>query len=178
MWVWPDPEDAEIVEQLVNTIAIGDTRTMQQDVGFGILRLVDIAVRALSPGVNDPNTANDVIVHLGVIALALWELPRAPNWRVEDGRTVIRTDLDHEDYLHSAFDPIRRYGSQDPTVVLAMLRTLNSLLSEVSRRELPGPTEPIEELIHTLTGIAFEDISARDRDDINRLRSANRPWSG
>jgi len=171
MWVWPDPDDEETIEKLLNSVAVGDSRTMQQDVGFGILRLVDIAVRALSPGVNDPNTANDVIVHLGVIALALWELPEAPSVRESDGRTVIRTDLDHADYLHSAFDPIRRYGSGDPTVVLTMLRTLQTLLSEVSRRDLPGPTEPIEELISSLGATTFETISDRDQTDIERLRA-------
>lgn len=170
MWVWPDPADAEVLEQLTNTIAIGDARTMQQDVGWGILRLVDIAVRALSPGVNDPNTANDVIVHLGVICLALWELPHASGWREEDGRTVIRTDPTHADYLHSAFDPIRRYGSGDPTVVLTMLRILRSVLSEVSRRELPGPTEPIEKMIEVLGRTSFDDISSHDQDEFNGLR--------
>jgi len=174
MWVWPDPEDEETIEQLRNCVAVGDARTMQQDVGFGILRLVDIAVRALSPGVNDPNTANDVIVHLGVVALALWELPQSEGIRESNGRTVIQTDPDHADYLHSAFDPIRRYGSGDPTVVLTMLRTLRSLLAEVSRRELPGPTEPIEQMIAALAGTTFEDISDRDQANFDRLRSSDR----
>ncbi len=174
MWVWPEP-DVDIVEQLEAAVAIGDSRTMQQDVGFGILRLVDIAVRALSPGVNDPNTANDIIVHVGVILLALWELPEAPDRHVSDGRTVIRTDPDHAEYLHSALDPIRRYGSGDPTVVLTMLRTLHVLLAEVHRRELPGPTEPIETLIEHLAAIDFDDIAPHDQHAIESIQiSRNR----
>lgn len=171
MWVWPAPTDDEVLQQLADAIAVGDARTMQQDVGFGILRLVDIAVRALSPGVNDPNTANDVIVHLGVVLLALWELPDAPNQVEENGRRVIRTDPAHADHLHAAFDPIRRYGSGDPTVVLTMLRTLRSVLAEVSRRELPGPTEPLETVIAELSEKEFDDISETDRSQLERLRS-------
>lgn len=169
MWVWPDPGDDELIEELAAAVAVGDARTMQQDLGFGILRLVDIAVRALSPGVNDPNTANDVVVHLGVILLALWELPQTPGERQENGRTVIRTNPGHGDYLHAAFDPIRRYGSGDPTVVLAMLRTLGTLRHEIDRRELPGPVEPIEEMVAVLSDISFDDISPADQHDLSRL---------
>ena len=177
MWVWPDPEDAEVMQALQATVAIGDARTMQQDVGFGILRLVDIAVRALSPGVNDPNTANDVIVHLGVIALALWELPHVPGRRQADGRTLIKSDPNHADHLHAAFDPIRRYGSGDPTVVLTMLRTATSLLSEVDRRGLPGPKEPLVALIESLSEIEVSGASDLDRDDIAALGRQVRPGS-
>ena len=76
--------------------------------------MVDIAIRALSPGVNDPNTASDLVAHLGVTMLKLWERPIAPTHQELDGRTVIRRDLDHADYLHAAFDPIRLYGANDP----------------------------------------------------------------
>ncbi|HVL93318.1 MAG TPA: DUF2254 family protein, partial [Acidimicrobiales bacterium] len=45
-------------------VAIGDTRTMQQDVSYGVRQLADVALRALSPGINDPTTAQDAIFHL------------------------------------------------------------------------------------------------------------------
>lgn len=169
MWIWPDPGDDELIEELAAAVAVGDARTMQQDVGFGILRLVDIAVRALSPGVNDPNTANDIVVHLGVVLLALWELPQRPGERRADSRTLLRTHPSHADYLHAAFDPIRRYGSGDPTVVLAMLRTLGTLRHEIDRRELPGPVEPIEEMVAVLSDINFDDISPADQRDLSHL---------
>jgi uncharacterized membrane protein len=74
LWLDPCPDDDGQAD-IHQAFALGDTRTMQQDVGYGIVRLTDIAVRALSPGVNDPNTANDVVVHLGVVIAAIWERP-------------------------------------------------------------------------------------------------------
>ncbi|MBT8240640.1 MAG: DUF2254 domain-containing protein, partial [Acidimicrobiia bacterium] len=53
--------EAELVSRITESFAIGPTRTTQQDVAFGLLRLTDIAMRALSPGVNDPNTAIDIL---------------------------------------------------------------------------------------------------------------------
>ena len=146
-WVVPTPEDAEEVGSAVRSaFALGDTRTMQEDIGFGILQLVDIAVRALSPGVNDPNTANDVITHLGAVMTVLWERP-AESGVIEDrDRTVVIPVLDHAAYLHAAFDQIRRYGVQDVDVALTMMRTLGSLRDEAVRRHLPGPVGPIDEV--------------------------------
>lgn len=148
MWVSPAPEsDADCLERLHDAFAIGDSRTLQQDVGFGILQLTDIAVRALSPGVNDPSTANDVIVHLGDVLLALWQRPPAAASVSEDGRTLVRYEPRHEQHLRAAFDPIRRYGRADPAVLATLARTLHMLRSEATRRSLPGPTEPIDEFL-------------------------------
>ena len=51
------PQDGDVDEgRLVRMVHLGDERTMEQDLGFGFRQLADIAVRALSPGVNDPTT--------------------------------------------------------------------------------------------------------------------------
>jgi len=137
---------------------------MQQDVGLGILQLVDIAVRALSPGVNDPGTANDLIAHLGVVMLALWERPPAPSRRTERGRTLIRRDLDHGDHLHAGFDQIRRYGRGDAEVAVTIVRTLAELHREVVRRDLPGPLAPIEEVMaQTVRAVDDSDLPDGDK---------------
>lgn len=155
VWVWPPPVDDECQRPMRAAIAIGDERTLQQDVGYGILQLVDIAVKALSPGVNDPNTANDVIVNLGVVLLAIWERSPQPEIRQEGGRTLVRRDLSHGELLEATFGPLRRYGRQDAGVVMTMLRTLVALRNEVVRRALPGPVEPISATIESIRD-AFE----------------------
>jgi len=148
MWVSPPPaEDHACRTELLEAFALGDARTLQQDIGFGIMQLTDIAVRALSPGVNDPSTANDLIVHLGDVMLALWEKPVADGEMGEDGRTLIRRHPRQEDHLRRAFDPIRRYGSADPTVMLTLVRTMWMVAAEVERRSLPGPVEPLMTMI-------------------------------
>lgn len=145
--LWVAPADDVDAAALRAGFALGDSRTMQQDVGFGLVQMTDIAVRALSPGVNDPSTANDIVVHLGNVLLALWERPAAASETSADGRTVISRTVDHGDHLRRAFDPIRRYGRADPLVVTTIMRTLLSLRAEVVRRGLPGPLDPIDRFV-------------------------------
>ena len=170
MWVSPAPaDDHPCRTELLEAFALGDTRTMQQDVGFGIVQLTDIAVRALSPGVNDPSTANDLIVHLGDVILAMWSQEVEPNRTEEEGRVLIRQLPSYEAHLRRAMDPIRRYGATDPTVMLTLLRTLRMIRSEVRRRSLPGPVSPLDTMIaDTVEGA---DTAGWATTEINRLRA-------
>ena len=170
-WVSPAPKDDDpCIEGIIASFAVGDERTMQQDIAFGILQMVDIALRAVSPGVNDPNTANDMIVHLGVIMFSLWERPIASNIVDDDGRRVITFDVRHADYLRAAFDPIRHYGSGDPQVATTMIRTLTALRAETIRRALPGPVEPIELVIlQIMAAVDESDMLDMDRRAIHEL---------
>lgn len=169
-WMWPEPDDEACLDQIRRSFAFGDTRTMQQDIGFGIVQMVDIALRALSPGVNDPNTANDLIVHLGAVLLALWEREISQPTVEQDTRTLIHSSLDHEDYLKASFDSIRIYGAADPAVAATMVRTLEMLRTETGRRSLPGPIEPLETAIrHTLDTVDASDLFDYDKLAVHAL---------
>ena len=164
VWIHPAPDDERCLDEVRATIAVGDTRTMQQDVGFGIVQLVDIALRALSPGVNDPGTAVDVIDHLGVVLLALWEQPPLPTTRVYETRRIVTRPEAHGDHLHHAFDQLRRYGCHDAVVATALLRTLAALKTEVVRRDLPGPVAPIDDVVGEVTrAVSSSELSDDDR---------------
>ncbi|MEL7157934.1 MAG: DUF2254 family protein, partial [Actinomycetota bacterium] len=168
-YVQPAPDD-DCTERIRASIALGPERTMQNDIGYGILQLVDIALRALSPGINDPNTANDVIVNLGVVLLAVWEYPEEQPVHREDGRSLVRRPLNHADFLSATFDPLRRYGSSDASVVETMIRVLTTLRSEAERRGLPGPLDPIDETISAvLDEFDRHDPAAIDRRLVQRL---------
>lgn len=170
LWVWPDTVDDGTARRLRSAVALGDQRTMQQDVGYGILQLVDIAVRALSPGINDPNTAGDVIVSLGTILLEVWSGDEQQPVRSGDGKTLIRQTVGHREFLESAFGPLRRYGAGDPSVVATMIRTLSTVRNETVRRELPGPIEPIDDTIEAIhQEFLARDPSPLDRRAIDRL---------
>jgi uncharacterized membrane protein len=169
LWV-SSPDDDVDADALLEGFALGDTRTMQQDVGFGLIQLTDIAVRALSPGINDPSTANDIIVHLGNVLTALWERPIAAARTTEDGRTVISPPVGHANHLRRALDPIRRYGRADPLVTTTLMRMLGSLRAETLRRDLPGPIEPIETFIRdTLASADRSGWSTSEVDEGERL---------
>ena len=152
LWLSPPPSDDDRCwNELRQAFAIGESRTMQQDVGFGLTQLTDIAVRALSPGVNDPRTAMDLMVHIGDVLRVLWENEMDEPVRRDGSKTLVRREPKYDDFLRIAVDPVRRYATDEPDVMISILRTLDYLLDEVERRNLPGPVTPIRS---TITDVA------------------------
>ena len=115
--IWPPPADPAPAAALIRAaVILGPARTMQQDIDFGLRQLNDIALRALSPAVNDPTTAIEVILRIGSIVrpLILTELP-AQSVRDEAGRVLLTPfDLDHTEYIAHAFDQLRVYAAAHP----------------------------------------------------------------
>lgn len=148
MWLAPPPKDlGRYHDAMFDAIAVGESRTMQQDVEFGIIQLTDIAVRALSPGINDPTTACDIIVHLGDVMTALWAHPPMDNTTRRGTRTLVRNRISHAAHLERAFSPIIHYGHDDRQVVTTVRDALVLLRAEVERRRLPADPAPIDALI-------------------------------
>jgi uncharacterized membrane protein len=128
------PEDADVDEdtlrgQLRGAVAVGDTRTMQQDIGFGVRQLVDIALRAMSPGINDPTTADEAIVHLSGVLATLLRHDLPPRVRAgDDGRVLVRPhDPDHRDLLDLGFDQLRVVAAGEATVLVRLCTTIAEL---------------------------------------------------
>lgn len=135
--LWPvDDDDRDEVEgALRNAIEVRTARTLQQDVSFGILQLVDIALRALSPGVNDPNTANEAVVRIGVVLAALLQRDLESSSLTSDDRTIVRSrDLAASDYVDAAIEPIRRYARSEPVVLQTIIRTLATVRDTAESR--------------------------------------------
>ncbi|OIQ32853.1 MAG: hypothetical protein BM562_03690 [Alphaproteobacteria bacterium MedPE-SWcel] len=108
-------------------IDIGDVRSFEQDPSFGLTLLAETAQRALSPGVNDPGTAIEV---LGRIERLLWEnLPED----TEAGRDDIRFQRVHlapvtaKELLKASFPPIARNGGDAPEVMEWLAKALKAL---------------------------------------------------
>ena len=157
VWISPPPaEDDPCRSAVLEAFAVGDTRTMQEDVEFGLVQLTDIAVRALSPGVNDPTTACDVTVHLGDVLVAIWARSPVSSRRSDDHRTIVMFRPTHEAYLERAIGPIRRYGAEDPEVMSTLLRMLMSCGARRTR-ELPGPIRPLDQAIRATCEAALVD---------------------
>jgi uncharacterized membrane protein len=109
-------------------VRIGFERTAEQDVAFGVRQLADIAVKALSPAINDPYTAIQSLEHLGVV-LASLAGRRLGNQFVSDPSGVRRVFIPGRDlayYLDLATGQIRRYGCAEPRVDRALLRVLEN----------------------------------------------------
>jgi uncharacterized membrane protein len=120
--------DEEVVEAIREACIIGQKRTPAQDLEYGIRQLVEIAMRALSPSINDPFTAIVVIDRLGAALediLARQPLPCV--LRDEDGEIRVIADRLNEGAIDVAFDLIREAGADQPLVLLRMADVLKQL---------------------------------------------------
>jgi uncharacterized membrane protein len=111
-----------------DAVRIGFERTAEQDVAFGVRQLADIAVKALSPAINDPYTSIQAIEHLSVVLASLVRR-RLGNQLLRDPAGALRVVVpgrDLEYYLDLACGQVRRYGKAEPRVDRALLRILQS----------------------------------------------------
>lgn len=120
-------------ERLVDCIAFANERTLEQDAAFGFRQIVDVAERALSPGVNDPTTAVQAIdqLHDLLHRLAHRELPSQLRVDGEGELRVIACRSSWDDYVSLAFDEIRLYSGRSVQVVRRLRGALTDLMEGV-----------------------------------------------
>jgi uncharacterized membrane protein len=128
--VWPEGGlQGEQRDELCNTLVLGMERTPHQDVRHGIIELMDIAVKAMSPSVNDPTTAVNAVQRLGQVLLDMAWRRRGEDVERDDTGTALvilrRSSL--EDAVKLAFDQVRHYASDNPTVAITLLELLGEL---------------------------------------------------
>lgn len=125
----PGETDEEVEEAIGEALVLASGRVSTRDVERGVSQLAEVAVRALSPGINDPFTAGQAVRRLGVSLslLADRELP-TPCYYDDDGtlRVVVPTPT-IADLLRLAFDQIRHYGAGDPHLPLELLEILTAV---------------------------------------------------
>ena len=123
----------ERIAELRSAFVIGPMRTMQQDVEFGVLQIVDIALKAISPAVNDPSTAINCIDQLSRV-LIRWAGRSPPASLLSDPPHVVRVVIPWPDFDHlldTAFEQIRHYAVNDIAKSLRLLRALNDLAATI-----------------------------------------------
>jgi uncharacterized membrane protein len=116
-------------DEILDAFDLGPSRTLQQDVEFGVLQIVDIALKAISPAVNDPTTAVTCVDQLSriLIRFASRELPASILYDPPDTARVSIPWVDFEGLLKSAFHQIRLYSKTDLAVSLRLLRALGDI---------------------------------------------------
>lgn len=124
-----DRSSDKISDLLRGIFVVGQERTPYQDLEFSLRRIVEIAQRALSPGINDPTTALYCIDRLGEAfgRLARREIP-APIRCDDEGHLRIITEVVSLDEMAcSAFAAIARYAVADADVVKSLLRAIDNI---------------------------------------------------
>ena len=124
-----DASDAERARQLVlANLYIASSRTLDSDASFGIRQLVDIAIRALSPGINDPTTAVESVRQMSRILVVLGAHDLGTIRRIAGEGSVVVPRPDFREHLRLAVDQVLRYGAREP----AVLRALAIMLRDVA----------------------------------------------
>jgi len=149
-------------------IISGNERTPTQDLEFPIRHLVEIALRALSPGINDPFTATVVIDRLrGALSRAMGRRLPAETLRDESGcMRVYRQVTTYEGLLDAAFHQIRQAGSSHPAILIHMLEAIARIAEHTHLEEQCGALLRHARLIEAA---AKRDVAdAADRQDIEQ----------
>ena len=129
--VWPAEalDDDTLQQDLASAVPLSKERSLVQDVLYGVSQLSDVAVRALSPGINDPSTAIQCIDALSLLAgKFLARLPISPYRYDDEGQLrLIAPGPAIDAFLDTAFTQIRRYGGGDLKITLRLLEVYQHL---------------------------------------------------
>jgi uncharacterized membrane protein len=160
----------EAVKRLKKAYIIDRYRTVEQDAGFGIRQIVDIALKALSPGINDTTTAVMCVDYLNAILARLARRRIPSHYRFDDGELrVIARGPTFERMFGLAFDQIRRNAEDKVAVIERMLDGLEILARETRsagrRRALWRQLEMITEVAGRSISSQHDRLAIKERGD-------------
>ena len=161
------PPDQETIVALNGAYSIGRHRTADQDPAFGIRQIVDMALKALSPGVNDTSTAVMCVDYLTAILarLACRQFPPSHRYEGETLR-VIAIVSTFEGLLAEAFDQIRGSAAGNVAIMARMLGAIDTIASLTVS---PSQLRALDEHVQWIAELADRSIeSTHDRARIER----------
>ncbi|WP_192804971.1 DUF2254 domain-containing protein [Noviherbaspirillum aerium] len=151
--------DSRMQREFKDLYTVGHYRTVEQDIGVGIRQLVDIALRANSPGVNDTSTALLCIDYLGAVVIRLSsrdlgakDKPAAEH--LSEKEIVIMPDRTFNDFLSDVFDPLRCNAGDNIEVYVRLVDTL-----QLAADNVRNPAH--RERLRTQLARVHEDARAR-----------------
>ena len=162
-----EPLDQEIIKEIQNCILIGVKKTETQDFGFTIQKIVEIAMRALSPGINDPNTAIHCLKIIGLLLRDLAQIEKG-QLMVREGDAagfIIYESYDFEMVLYEAYHQIVNYGQKDSSVMVAVFKSLRLAKGLANA----GNITVIDEYAKTI----FDKIKSNEYDKMEYSRIYN-----
>lgn len=136
--------------ELLKEFSVEEERTAYNDYRFSLKKIVDITLRAISPGINDPNTAVHCINILGVLLSRLGEITGKYIMIKKDNSKskIIYQDFNFNEDLYFTFYQIVNYGKHDISIVLAILNALKTINLSSSADKKPA-IEEFSQYIYT-----------------------------
>ena len=171
----PGVLEDETTAELNAVYVISRQRTVEQDAAYGIRQIVDIAMKALSPGINDTTTAVMCVDYLTAILVRLATRRIAASHRLDQGELrVVARGPSFESLLAEAFDQIRQNAAGN---VAIMLRMLNAMQTIASLTVNPSRRRAIRENVQWIADLAERTIKspydrARFESRLVRVREA------
>ncbi|HVP02991.1 MAG TPA: DUF2254 domain-containing protein [Solirubrobacteraceae bacterium] len=166
--VYGDPGPTDAAERaLSGLVALGVERTIEQDPAFALRVMVDVANKALSPAVNDPTTAVQVLDYLGDSLRVIGQTDlSAPSWNPGAAKHgVVIPIRSWEDFLALGVTEIREFGNTSIQVMRRLRAVLDKLRQEVRPEHRAAVTAEIERLDATVAA-AYSGSIDRDRASI------------
>jgi len=166
----PERITKQAAKEFLAAFDIGPTRTLQQDIEFGVLQIVDIALRAISPAVNDPTSAMSCVDQLSRILIRFVSRRPAEQF-LFDPPGVLRVSIpwiDFQGLLKSAFEQIRLYAKGDIAVSLRLLRAFGDVASvtmnpDHRRALLTMGRDVVAGCAEKLTELELRDLQIREK---------------
>lgn len=195
---WPRAASSEVpvdalADELLDSVELGFERTSEQDSALGLRQLTDIAVKAISPGINDPVTAGHAVGYCAdlLVRLQARELGEQEHLDSDGAPRVITPDRDHRYYVDLVCAPVRRFGRREPLVLTALLRLLRDcavgartdeqraeirrqvdlVLAEMSAELLGDDADAVRDVARRVTLALEGEVEAAYRDRAGETRS-------
>lgn len=181
--VWNAKVDDDLADTIRAAFVVGSERTPAQDIEHGLRQLVEIGLRSLSPGINDPFTAGAVIDRLGAALEQIFAHPPPPRFLADAG--AVRVIADRSDFrgiVGAAFNQLRQSAAGHPAILIAMAQTFGRLAPACRTMEAKQALrEQILRLEQTARGQDFSPCDAADVDGAileARAALASQPLGG
>jgi uncharacterized membrane protein len=171
--VWKDGElDRELLEKVREVFVLGRSRSLQQDAEFGILQLVEVAVRALSTGINDPFTAMNCVDRISSLLCRLSgrAFPGAERFDDDGNLRIVADTSSFGGFVDSGFNQIRQNAGRSVAVLIRMLEALEAIGSQASVHEQRQALERHADLV-LQSGIS-QNPPEPDRMDLERAHAS------
>jgi uncharacterized membrane protein len=170
--VWPAEAADECSDVLRNVVAIDSERDMDQDVGFGLRQLSDIAIKAMSPGINDPATAVTCVGYMRSILVRLAARGDGTDLRQLDGLTIVLRRTAFDELLEPLLQ-LSRYSGADAWVTGEVLRTLEATGTAAVSCGAHARVESLRAMADAVLEQARADlVTSQDRAVVDRLAAA------
>lgn len=163
----PEKLTAEIAGRFRECFSLGTHRTRHQDPLYSIQQLVEISAHALSPGINEPFTAQTCIDWLGASLRRVLarELPASERYDEAGKLRFVAEAMTFERLWRAAFDQIRIYGASSPDVLMSLLGIIVGLAPDLR-------SDAQRTVLAQYTQVIGADAETQIKNDVDRTRVA------